>query len=113
VSEQTAYKAALERQPVTRISGVEQLPKLHLGRFSEGIEQLPETPGKLHFGRFSEGIEQLPEIPGKLHLGRFSEGMEQLPGTARNLRRGSFADGYEEVRRRWSHGLSLVHLLHL
>jgi hypothetical protein len=30
-------------------------------RFSEGIEQLPETPEKNATRRFSEGIEQLPE----------------------------------------------------
>ena len=32
-------------------------------RYSEGIEQLPETPEKNATRRFSEGIEQLPETP--------------------------------------------------
>ena len=63
----------------------------HVGRFSEGIEQLPGTPGKLRTGRFSEGNEQLPETPSKLRRGRFSTGMEQLPDTEqappRQLRR--------------------------
>jgi hypothetical protein len=46
-------------------------------RFSEGIEQLPETPEKNATRRFSEGIEQLPETPEKNATRRFSEGIEQ------------------------------------
>jgi hypothetical protein len=110
VSAQTAHEAAREDQPVRRVSGVEhlrQIRKQHVGRFSHGVEQLPEIPGKLHVGRFSEGIEQLPERAGKPHAGRFSQGIEQLPEAANTLRRGSFADGYEEVRARRSRGLSL------
>ena len=68
----------------------------HVGRFSEGIEQLPDTPSKRRVGRFSAGIEQRPH--GKLRRGRFSEGIEQLPGAPSKLRRGSFATGYDEVR---------------
>jgi nucleotide-binding universal stress UspA family protein len=66
-----------------------------VGRFSEGIEQYPDSPSKLRRGRFSDGIEQLPDTPGKLQRGRFSEGIEQLPQTGMKLRRGSFADGCE------------------
>jgi hypothetical protein len=40
-------------------------------RFSEGIEQLPETPEKNATRRFSEGIEQLPETPEKNATRRF------------------------------------------
>lgn len=67
-----------------------------IGRFSEGTEQLPDTPSKLRVGRFSAGIEQRPQ--GGLRRGRFSEGTEQLPRTPSRLRRGSFANGYDEVR---------------
>jgi hypothetical protein len=68
----------------------------HVGRFSEGIEQLPDAPNKRRIGRFSAGIERRPQA--KLRRGRFSEGMEQLPRTPSRLRRGSFANGYDKVR---------------
>jgi nucleotide-binding universal stress UspA family protein len=71
-----------------------------LGRFSTGIEQLPDSPDKLRSGRFSTGIEQLSDTPSKLRAGRFSEGIEQLPRTPARLRRGSFADGCEPIRSR-------------
>ena len=45
-------------------------------RFSEGVEQLPDTPQKRATGRFSEGIEQLPETPEKQALSRFSRGID-------------------------------------
>jgi nucleotide-binding universal stress UspA family protein len=67
-----------------------------IGRFSVGVEQLPDTPGKLRVGRFSAGTEQ--RLRGGLRTGRFSEGIEQLPRTPSRLRRGSFANGYDEVR---------------
>jgi nucleotide-binding universal stress UspA family protein len=66
------------------------------GRFSEGLEQLPQTPNKLRHGRFSDGIEDLPVTPDGLHRGRFSSGIERLPHSAATLRRGSFADGYSD-----------------
>jgi hypothetical protein len=72
--------------------------KHDVGRFSEGIERLPDTPSKLHRGRFSEGIETLPNTRSKLRRGRFSEGIEQLPQTPSKLRRGSFATGFDKVR---------------
>ena len=46
-------------------------------RFSEGVEQLPETPEKNATRRFSEGIERLPETPEKNATRRFSEGIEE------------------------------------
>jgi hypothetical protein len=70
------------------------------GRFSTGIEQLPESPDKLRSGRFSNGIEQLPDTPSKVRAGRFSEGIEKLPRTPARLRRGSFADGCAPIRSR-------------
>jgi AhpD family alkylhydroperoxidase len=78
----------------TKIQGA--LGQQHVGRFSEGIEQLPDTPNKRRIGRFSAGIERRPQ--GELRRGRFSEGMEQLPRTPSRLRRGSFANGYDSVR---------------
>ena len=68
------------------------------GRFSTGIEQLPDSPDKLRSGRFSNGIEQLPDTPSKVRAGRFSEGIEKLPRTPARLRRGSFADGCAPIR---------------
>jgi hypothetical protein len=103
MSKRTTDGTALQEQNLGRsIDGVEpppEIPVIHVGRFSEGMEYFPKTQDKLHARRFSEGIEQLPETPDKLHLGRFSEGIEQLPETARKLRRGSFADGHKHVRR--------------
>jgi hypothetical protein len=50
----------------------------HVGRFSEGQEELGEDdPEKHHQGRFSEGEEELGEDdPEKHHQGRFSEGQD-------------------------------------
>jgi nucleotide-binding universal stress UspA family protein len=73
-----------------------------VGRFSKGIEQLPDSPDKLRRGRFSNGIEQLPDTPSKVRAGRFSEGIEHLPRTPARLRRGTFADGCETIRSRSS-----------
>ena len=48
----------------------------HIGRFSEGQEELgEEDPEKHHAGRFSEGQEELGEDDPEKHLqGRFSDG---------------------------------------
>ena len=35
-------------------------------RFSEGVEELPETPSKVATRRFSEGVEQGPAV-GDVH----------------------------------------------
>lgn len=82
----------------TRTSRQTAVEENRRGRFSKGIEQLPDNPDKLRRGRFSNGIEQLPTTPSKLRAGRFSEGIEQLPRTSARLRRGSFADGCERIR---------------
>jgi hypothetical protein len=84
----------------TRTSHEAAVDEKRPGRFSTGIEQLPDSPDKLRSGRFSNGIEQLPDTPSKLRAGRFSEGIEQLPRTPARLRRGSFADGREPIRSR-------------
>jgi hypothetical protein len=34
------------------------VPSRHVGRFSEGIEQLPETPSKLRRGSFADGYDE-------------------------------------------------------
>jgi hypothetical protein len=98
VSEQTTYDA-LEDQHIGHDGDSVDQPTVHLARFSEGIEQRPQTPETMRRRRFSEGIEQVT-VPGKLHIGRFSEGIEQLPETVRKLRRGSFADGLGQAARR-------------
>jgi hypothetical protein len=53
---------------------------------------LGATPEKLRRGRFSEGLEHLPQSLPKRHLGRFSDGLAKLPLTPQERRRGSFAD---------------------
>jgi nucleotide-binding universal stress UspA family protein len=84
----------------TRTSHQAAADENRAGRFSTGIEQLPDSPDKLRSGRFSNGIEQLPDTLSKLRAGRFSEGIEKLPRTPARLRRGSFADGYAPIRSR-------------
>jgi hypothetical protein len=106
VSTRTAYEGVLERKDRGVAQALFEIQSMHLGRFSEGMEQLPETPGKRHVGRFSEGTEQLPETPGKRHVGRFSEGVEQLPETEWKLRPGSFADGLGKAKHRPANVLS-------
>jgi hypothetical protein len=56
--------------------GVERAVPLHVGRFSDGHEALPEhAAGKDHVGRFSDGHEALPDdAPGKEHVGLYSDG---------------------------------------
>jgi hypothetical protein len=46
--------------------------------FARGISREPE-PGTEHHGRFSEGEEELPETPEKTVERRFSEGIEESP----------------------------------
>ena len=60
-------------------------------RFSEGVEQLPDTPEKRMTGRFSCGVERSPDTPEKTVTRRFSEGIEQLPDTPGNGRSGASA----------------------
>jgi hypothetical protein len=60
-------------------SHAEEYPEeAHVGRFSEGQEDLGEDdPEKHHEGRFSEGQEELGEDDPEKHLqGRFSEGQD-------------------------------------
>jgi hypothetical protein len=53
----------------------------HVGRFSEGEEELGEDdPEKHHRGRFSEGEEELGEEDPEKHVERrFSEGVDHQP----------------------------------
>jgi hypothetical protein len=64
-------------------------------RFSEGIEQLPDTPEKRLTGRFSRGIERWPNTPEKTVTRRFSHGTEQLPDTPEKRALGRFSRGIE------------------
>ena len=64
-------------------------------RFSRGGERRAVPLDRLHVGRFSAGIEALPEdAAGKSHIGRFSDGIEALPeGAGGSSRIGGFGDG--------------------
>jgi hypothetical protein len=70
----------------------ESTSPLPVGRFSTGIEQLPDSPDKCRVGRFCDGIARAPETPGQLRVGRFSTGIERA-ATPSSRRVGSFADG--------------------
>ena len=64
-------------------------------RFSEGIEELPDTAEKRLTGRFSRGIERRRITPGKTMTRRFSHGIEQLPDTPEKRALGRFSRGIE------------------
>jgi hypothetical protein len=64
-------------------------------RFSEGIEQLPETREKQLTGRFSCGVEQSPNTPEKTLTRRFSHGLEQLQDTPQKRALGRFSRGID------------------
>jgi hypothetical protein len=52
--------------------------RLHLGRFSDGAERLPDdAPSKAHIGSYADGLRHGPEdAPDHLHVGRFSQGAD-------------------------------------
>jgi hypothetical protein len=52
--------------------------RLHMGRFSEGVERLPDdAPSKAHIGSYADGLRHGPEdAPDHLHVGRFSQGVD-------------------------------------
>jgi hypothetical protein len=67
----------IRRRLAARTAGVSRVDELAFPRFGLGLEQLGETADKLHVGRFSDGYERLPETAAdKGHVGRFSEGVE-------------------------------------
>jgi hypothetical protein len=55
--------------------------RLHVGRFSEGAERLPDdAPSKAHIGSYADGLRHGPEdAPDHLHVGRFSQGQDHSP----------------------------------
>ena len=64
------------------------------------VDDLPNSARALEadherVGRFSDGIEQYPDSPSRVRRGRFSEGIEKPPLTGTELRHGSFANGCE------------------
>jgi len=65
-------------------------------RFSEGQEDLPETPDKEKLGDFAEG-QATDAGAHKAEEERFSEGQEQLPETPEKEHTGSFAEGQEQL----------------
>jgi hypothetical protein len=69
-------------------------------RFSEGVEQLPDTREKRLAGRFSRGNERRPNMPEKTVTRRFSNGIEQLPDTSQKRALGRFSRGTEHYLER-------------
>lgn len=67
------------------------------GRFSQGIEQLPDTREKRRIGRFSRGIERTPDTPAKTMPRRFSQGIEALPDTPEKRAVGRYSRGIEHA----------------
>lgn len=70
-------------------------PEIPRSHFARGMARPDTDPEELRLGRFSEGEETLPDSPGHDHRGRFSEGQE-LTGDA---------DPQKHIRRRYSEGL--------
>ena len=73
-------------------SALEDIRTRRRGRFSAGIEQLPETTRKLRVGRFSEGLEERRETVRRLHVWTFRRGdrtaaYDQEEASTRKLRR--------------------------
>lgn len=62
-----------------------------VGRFSTGLEQLPDAFDKRRIGRFSTGLEQLPGRGLGRPTGRFSTGLERRVRAASSRLAGSFA----------------------
>jgi hypothetical protein len=84
----------IRRRIAARRSGHHTTQELAFPHYALGAEQLPEDmPGKLHVGRFSDGHEALPEAGFKEHVGRFSDGHEALPDRGPKEHVGLFADG--------------------
>jgi nucleotide-binding universal stress UspA family protein len=69
-----------------------------VGRFSTGIEDLPDAPAKRRQGRFSIGSEHPVLTRSELHVGRFSDGIARRQDTPAARRVGSFADGHDRAR---------------
>jgi hypothetical protein len=84
----------IRRRIAARRAGPAPTDELAFPNYALGAEQLPEdAPGKLHVGRYSEGHEALPEAGDKEHVGRFSDGHEALPERAAGKAHvGRFAD---------------------
>ena len=73
----------IRRRIAARRAGAAGADETAFPDYARGAEQLPQdAPGKLHVGRYSEGHEALPEAGDKEHVGRFSEGTEALPDDA-------------------------------
>ena len=85
----------IRRRIAARQTGHHTAQELAFPHYALGAELLPEggSPGKLHVGRFSDGHEALPETGFKEHVGRFSDGHETLPEAGFKEHVGLFADG--------------------
>jgi hypothetical protein len=85
---------------VAAVERAEPVVAPRCGRFSTGMERLPETSGTPRVGRFSHGIEQLAGSSSRERVGRFSSGVERWPDASDRLPPGSFADGHDQIPRR-------------
>lgn len=70
-------------------------PEIPRSHFAQGMVPSERYPMDLHLGRFSEGTETIPESQRRDRCGRFSEGQEQLPDDPRKHIRRRFGEGLE------------------
>jgi hypothetical protein len=69
-------------------------PEIPRSHFAQGMVPSERYPMDLHLGRFTEGMETLPN-PRRNRRGRFSEGQETMPGDSRKHIRRRFSEGLE------------------
>jgi hypothetical protein len=80
----------IRRRLAARAAGNRRPADIAIPNYGRGAERLGETQSKLHVGRFSEGHEAVPEhAAGKDHIGRFSDGLD----TEESTHVGRYSDG--------------------
>jgi hypothetical protein len=80
----------IRRRLAARAAGNRRPAEIAIPNYGRGAERLGDVESKLHVGRFSEGHEAVPEhAAGKDHIGRFSDGVD----TAGSVHVGRFSDG--------------------
>jgi hypothetical protein len=65
---------------------------VRMGRFSDGMDALPENASKQRLGCFSDGLTQMRDGAVTESIGRFSTGIEHHLAPRSRMRVGSFAD---------------------
>jgi hypothetical protein len=80
----------IRRRLAARAAGNRRPADTAIPNYGRGAERLGERPSKLHVGRYSEGHEAVPEhAAGKDHIGRFSDGLD----TDESTHVGRYSDG--------------------